>query len=118
MKVFSKEKFINQEGQQAYSDSKNWVNECDGLTKEEMEKLGFSTLNKWMIEKKVHGEEKKNKADINLKVNVDDEELEDTVDMLREVTDLLPSITIRNNEQVYVTINNFNTTAKEYYKED
>lgn len=54
--------------------------------------------------------------DINLKVNVDNEGLEDTVDMLREATELLPNITIRNNEQVYVTINNFNTSAKEYYK--
>lgn len=56
--------------------------------------------------------------DINLKVNVDSEGLEDTVDILREATELLPNITIRNNEQVYVTINYFNTTAKEYYEED
>lgn len=93
-KVFSKKKFI--EGKRLKEKGiGDWVNLCDGSTKE-----------------------KDNKTGIDLKVNVDDEGLEDTVDMLREATDLLPNITIRNNEQVYVTINNFNATAKEYYMED
>lgn len=112
MKVFSKEKYFKRGG-----NDHDWVHECDGLTEEQMKSLGYQTDKSWMIEKEDDAQEKDNKASIDLKVNVDDEGLEDTVDMLREATDLLPNITIRNNEQVYVTINYFNTTAKEYYKE-
>lgn len=54
------------------------------------------------------------KENLNIKVNVDDEELQGTVDILREINDTKPNITIRNNENVYVTINNFNETEKEY----
>ena len=118
MKVFSKEKYIKDMGEEAYSLAKGWVDKCEGLTKEEMLELDYGTEKAWMIEKEDDPKVKDNKASIDLKVNVDDEGLEDTVDMLREATDLLPNITIRNNEQVYVTINYFNTTAKEYYKEE
>ena len=122
-KVFSKERFIEDMGIESYKasiqpDGYSYVNHCDGLTKEQIEVLGYETDEKWMIEIEDDSKEKDNKASIDLKVNVDDEGLEDTVDMLREATDLLPNITIRNNEQVYVTINYFNTTAKEYYKEE
>lgn len=118
-KVFSKEKYIEEVGIENYEkESYPWVNECDGLTGEQMNELGYSFDNIWMVEKEDNPKVKDNKASIDLKVNVDDEGLEDTVDMLREATELLPNITIRNNEQVYVTINNFSVPAKEYYKED
>lgn len=121
-KVFSKERFIEDMGNEAYKasiqpDGYSYVDECDGLTKEEMYNLGYLAEEAWMIEIEDDSKEKGNKASIDLKVNVDDEGLEDTVDMLREAADLLPNITIRNNEQVHVTINYFNTTAAEYYKE-
>ena len=117
MKVFSKEKYIKSRGVAA-DKIPSWADKCEGLTEEQMKELGFSTNARWMIEKEDNSKEKNNKTDIDLKVNVDDEGLQDTVDMLKEATELLPNITIRNNEQVYVTINNFNTSAKEYYKEE
>ena len=114
-KVFSKEKFLEVEESEEYKGNE-WIDECDGKTEEQMKALGYMSEEKWMVEVPEEGGNM-NKSDINLKVNVDSEELEDTVDMLKEVTDMLPNITIRNNEQVYVTINNFNVPAKEYYKE-
>lgn len=116
-KVFSKKKFMK-EAKLTEDKIGKWVDDCDGLTEEEMNKLGFRTSKKWMIEVEDKPKAKDNKASLDFKVNIDDEGLEDTVDMLREATDLLPNITIRNNESVYVTINYFNTPAKEYYKED
>lgn len=60
-------------------------------------------------------------SEIKTKVTVDTQELEDATDLIEEVGERLnsvvPNITIRGNENVYVTINNFNATAKEYYKE-
>lgn len=117
MKVFSKEKYIKDMGEETYSLAKVWVDQCEGLTEEEMLEQGYATEKAWMIDKEDYLKVKDNKASIDLKVNVDDEGLEDTIDILKEATELLPNITIRNNEQVYVTINNFNTTAKEYYKQ-
>lgn len=120
-KVFSKERYIDDIGIDAYEENRangyDWAEKCDGLTEKEMKKLGYSTHETWMIEIEDDSKEKDNKGNIDLKVNIDDEGLEDTVDMLREAADLLPNITIRNNEQVHVTINYFNTTAAEYYKE-
>lgn len=54
-----------------------------------------------------------NKA-IDLDINVNREQLDDTVEELRELKDTKPNITIRNNQNVYVTINNFNETEKEW----
>ena len=51
---------------------------------------------------------------INLDINVDREQLDDTAEELRELKDEKPNITIRNNQNVYVTINNFNETEKEW----
>lgn len=116
-KVFSKKKYC-EVIEQKENEVSSWVNKCDGLTEEEINKLGYGVIDEWMIEAEDEPKEKDNKGSIDFKVNIDDEGLEDTVDMLREAADLLPNITIRNNEQVYVTINYFNTTAKEYYKED
>lgn len=56
--------------------------------------------------------EDNNKETIDLKVKIDREEVDDTLDELQEHYNELnvPNITIRNNQAVYVTINNFNST--------
>lgn len=54
---------------------------------------------------------------IDLDINVNREQLDDTIEELRELKDAKPNITIRNNQNVYVTINNFNETEKEWSKE-
>ena len=51
---------------------------------------------------------------IDLDINVNREQLDDTMEELRELKDTKPNITIRNNQNVYVTINNFNETEKEW----
>lgn len=51
-----------------------------------------------------------------LDINVNREQLDDTIEELRELKDTKPNITIRNNQNVYVTINNFNESEKEYGK--
>lgn len=63
--------------------------------------------------------EDNNKETIDLKVKVDREEVDDTLDELQEHYNELnvPNITIRNNQAVYVTINNFNSTHEEYVNE-
>lgn len=53
-----------------------------------------------------------NSTDLDIKVNR--EQLDDTVEELRELKDSKPNITIRDNQNVYVTINNFNETEKEW----
>ena len=55
---------------------------------------------------------------INIDVKANREEVDDTIQELKEVCDNKPNITIRNNNNVYVTINNFNETEKEYHKEE
>ena len=55
-------------------------------------------------------------AIIDIKVNR--EEVDDTLQELKEATDNKPNITVRNNQNVYVTINYLNETQKEYSKED
>ena len=54
---------------------------------------------------------------IDLDINVNREQLDDTIEELRELKDTKPNITIRNNQNVYVTINNFNEPEKEWSKE-
>lgn len=60
-KVFSKEKWIKKEIlTNNFPINKNeidelvellgWPNECDGLTEEEMNKLGYLTRQNWMVE--------------------------------------------------------------------
>lgn len=57
-------------------------------------------------------------SEIKTKISVDTQELEDATDMIEEVHERLhsvvPNIVIRNNQAVYVTINNFNCTEKEW----
>lgn len=54
---------------------------------------------------------------IDLDINVNKEQLDDTIEELREIKDSKPNITIRNNQNVYVTINNFNETEEEWSKD-
>lgn len=54
---------------------------------------------------------------INVDVKVNKEEVEDTIAELKEAVDIRPNITIRNNKNVYVTINYFNETEKEWSAE-
>lgn len=57
-------------------------------------------------------------SEINTKITVDTQELEDARDLIEDVSaelrSVVPNITIRNNQAVYVTINNFNATEKEW----
>ena len=59
---------------------------------------------------------------IKTKVEVDTQELEDATDLIEEVGERLnsvvPNIVIRNNENVNVTINNFNEPEKEWSREE
>ena len=56
--------------------------------------------------------------ELKTKISVDTEELEDATDLIEEVGERLhsvvPNIVIRNNQNVYVTINNFNETEKQW----
>ena len=56
--------------------------------------------------------------EIKAKITVDTQELEDAADLIDEVgerlTSVVPNITIRNNQNVYVTINNFNETESQW----
>ena len=57
-------------------------------------------------------------SEIKSKITVDTQELEDATDLIEEVGERLnsvvPNITIRNNQNVYVTINNFNETESQW----
>lgn len=56
--------------------------------------------------------------EIKTKISVDAQELEDATDLIEEVGERLhsvvPNIVIRNNQNVYVTINNFNEPEKQW----
>jgi hypothetical protein len=56
--------------------------------------------------------------EIKAKVTVDTQELEDATDLIEEVVERLnsvvPNIIIRNNQNVYVTVNNFNETENQW----
>ena len=56
--------------------------------------------------------------EIKTKVTVDTQELEDATDLIEEVGERLnsvvPNIVIRNNQNVYVTVNNFNETENQW----
>jgi len=57
-------------------------------------------------------------SEIKTKITVDTQELEDATDLVEEVRERLnsvvPNITIRNNQNVYVTVNNFNETESQW----
>ena len=56
--------------------------------------------------------------EIKTKISVDTQELEDATDLIAEVGERLhsvvPNIVIRNNQNVYVTVNNFNEPEKQW----
>jgi len=56
--------------------------------------------------------------EIKTKISVDAQELEDATDLIEEVGERLhsvvPNIVIRNNQNVYVTVNNFNEPEKQW----
>lgn len=60
--------------------------------------------------------------EIKTKITVDTQELEDATDLIEEVGERLksvvPNITIRNNQNVYVTINNFNETESQWTRKE
>lgn len=58
------------------------------------------------------------KSGIDLDINVNREGLDDTIEELKELKDTKPNITVRNNQNVYITINNFNESEKEYNKSE
>ena len=64
------------------------------------------------------GREERRMNEIKAKITVDTQELEDATDLIEEVGERLnsvvPNITIRNNQNVYVTINNFNETESQW----
>jgi len=51
MKVFSKEKYLADMGQEKYDYFKRIVEKCDGKTAEEMREMGYFVLEGWTIEK-------------------------------------------------------------------
>ena len=61
-------------------------------------------------------------SEIKSKVTVDTQELEDATDLIEEVGERLnsvvPNITIRNNQTVYVTINNFNQPTDDWKRKE
>lgn len=60
--------------------------------------------------------------EIKSKITVDTQELEDAADLVEEVgerlTSVVPNITIRNNQNVYVTINNFNQPTDDWERKE
>lgn len=60
--------------------------------------------------------------EIKSKITVDTQELEDATDLIEEVGERLnsvvPNITIRNNQNVYVTINNFNQPTDDWERKE
>lgn len=55
---------------------------------------------------------------IKFDIDVDTEKIQDAADIIHECLTTVPNITIRNNKNVYVTINNFNQTADDYFAKD
>ena len=66
----------------------------------------------------VPGRKERRMSEINTKITVDTQELEDARDLIEDVSaelrSVVPNITIRNNQNVYVTINNFNEPEKQW----
>lgn len=50
--------------------------------------------------------------EFNLDIKVNNEELEETKEILEDISDLMPNITIKENENVYLTINFFREEDK------
>lgn len=58
-RIFSKEKFIERMGEDTYQEAfeifgdGNWIDQCDGLTVEECEKMEFNISEAWIKEIRV-----------------------------------------------------------------
>ena len=59
----------------------------------------------------------KNK-DLDINVNVKKDGLEDLADTMERIGDAMPNIVVRNNENVYLTINNWINDNKEEQEEE
>ena len=55
----------------------------------------------------------KEKQGIDFDININKEGVEDTLTEIKEATSMLPNITIRNNDNVYVTINLWNRESED-----
>jgi hypothetical protein len=68
------------------------------------------------------GRKERRMNEIKSKITVDTQELEDATDLIEEVGERLnsvvPNITIRNNQAVYVTINNFNQPTDDWKRKE
>lgn len=58
-----------------------------------------------------------NSKDLELNVNVKKDGLEDLADTMERIGDAMPNIVVRNNENVYLTINNWINDNKEEQEE-
>ena len=53
----------------------------------------------------------KENNELNLDVKVNTNELEKMADLMERIGDAMPNLVIRNNQNVYVTINNWTNTT-------
>lgn len=58
-------------------------------------------------------------SSIDIDVNINREQVEDAVDELNDAFNKMnmPNVTIRNNQNVYITMNYFNRRHEDYMKE-
>lgn len=61
--------------------------------------------------------EKNNEIELDLKIN-NQEELEKTADTLERIGDAMPNIVVRNNQNVYFTVNNWIEKEKKEESEE
>lgn len=59
-----------------------------------------------------------NNNDLDINVNVKKDGLEDLADTMERIGDAMPNIVVRNNENVYLTINNWINDNKEEQEEE
>lgn len=59
-----------------------------------------------------------NNKDLDINVNVKKDGLEDLADTMERIGDAMPNIVVRNNENVYLTINNWINDNKEEQEEE
>lgn len=60
---------------------------------------------------------KESNEDIKINIKTNNEELEEMADTLERIGDAMPNIVVRNNENVYLTINNWINDNKEEQEE-
>lgn len=59
-----------------------------------------------------------NNKDLDINVNVKKDGLEDLADTMERIGDAMPNIVVRNNENVYLTINNWINDSVEENEEE